>query len=87
MVTEFLKMPKFKPLDLLGHNRGVLGVNMNHLARRPEILGAEMEGLVELYRKGVVRPHVDKVFPLAEAGAAHRFIQERKNVGKVLLSV
>jgi NADPH:quinone reductase-like Zn-dependent oxidoreductase len=28
---------------------------------------------------------VDRAFPLAEAAAAHRYIQDRKNFGKVVL--
>jgi NADPH:quinone reductase-like Zn-dependent oxidoreductase len=28
---------------------------------------------------------VDRTFPLAEAAAAHAYIQERRNFGKVLL--
>jgi len=34
---------------------------------------------------GYLRVHVDRVFPLGEAAAAHRYIQERRNVGKVVL--
>ena len=35
---------------------------------------------------GRIRPVVDRTFPLAETAAAHRFIQERRNVGKVVLT-
>ena len=79
-------MPSWKPLQLMKKNHGVLGVNMNHLAERPELIGLELDGLLGLFQKGVVRPKVDKVFPASEAAAAHRFLAERKNVGKVLLS-
>jgi NADPH:quinone reductase-like Zn-dependent oxidoreductase len=34
---------------------------------------------------GQLRVHVDRVFPLAEAAAAHRYIQGRQNIGKVIL--
>jgi NADPH:quinone reductase-like Zn-dependent oxidoreductase len=34
---------------------------------------------------GWVRPHVDRAFPLEEAAGAHRWIEDRRNVGKVLL--
>ncbi len=86
VAAEFLRMPTFKPLSLMNDNRGVLGVNMNGVARRrPDLLGRELDALLELYKAGTIRPRVDKVFALAEAGEAHRFIQERRNVGKVLL--
>ena len=86
MVSEFLKMPSWKPIALMNKNIGVLGVNMNHIAERPELLGYELDALTRLYTEGIVRPKVDRVFPAADATAAHRFLQERKNVGKVLLS-
>jgi NADPH:quinone reductase-like Zn-dependent oxidoreductase len=44
-----------------------------------------MDSLLELWASGVVKPHVDKVFPFAEAAAAHHYVQDRKNIGKVLL--
>jgi NADPH:quinone reductase-like Zn-dependent oxidoreductase len=30
---------------------------------------------------------VDRSFPLAEAAAAHRYIHERRNIGKVVLAL
>ena len=85
VVGEFLRIPRFAPLKLMDDNRSVLGVNMNHMAARPELMGREFDGLVDLYKQGAIRPRVDKVFPFAETGEAHRFLQQRKNVGKVLI--
>jgi NADPH:quinone reductase-like Zn-dependent oxidoreductase len=33
------------------------------------------------------RPVIDKVFPLAEAAAAHRRMEERQHFGKIVLSM
>lgn len=85
VLKEYLRIPKFHPLKLMDQNRAVLGVNMNHMAERPEVLSAEMDGLVSLMEQGVARPRVDQVFPAAEAGEAHRYLQQGKNIGKVLL--
>jgi NADPH:quinone reductase-like Zn-dependent oxidoreductase len=41
--------------------------------------------VVALWRDGAVRPVVGAVFPLAEAPEAHRLIEERRNLGKVVL--
>jgi NADPH:quinone reductase-like Zn-dependent oxidoreductase len=82
--ANYLKMPKFDPLQMMGENRAVLGV---HLGRLPtEILRQEYQALFRFFAEGRIRPHVDKTFPLAEAPAAHLYIHERKNVGKVLLA-
>ena len=41
--------------------------------------------LLDLRSKGVVRPKIDRAFRFAEAPLAHHYIQDHKNVGKVLL--
>ncbi len=35
--------------------------------------------------EGWIRPHVDRVFPFEEAAEAHRYLEGRKNIGKVVL--
>jgi Zinc-binding dehydrogenase len=36
-------------------------------------------------RDGAIAPHVDRVFPLTEASAAHHYVRDRMDVGKVPL--
>jgi putative PIG3 family NAD(P)H quinone oxidoreductase len=38
-----------------------------------------------LFEEGVLRPIIDTVFPLPEAGAAHDYVRENRNTGKVIL--
>ena len=86
IIGELLRMPKWRPLGLMDRNHAVLGVNMNHLAaERPDVIAHELDALLKLYVMGTIRPKVDRVFPIAEAADAHRFLQARQNVGKVLL--
>ncbi len=51
----------------------------------PPVLASWLECLYQGIRDGAIAPHVDRVFPLREAAAAHHYVQDRKNVGKVLL--
>lgn len=37
--------------------------------------------------RGVVRPVIDRVFPVQEAEEAHRYMAANRNIGKILLSV
>ncbi len=85
MAAQALRIPRFSPLSLMSDNRGVAGVNIGHLWGEVDLMMGEIRALLDLYRKGVVRPHVDSTFPFERAAEAHRRIQERKNVGKVLL--
>ncbi len=79
------RMPKFKPLSLMSFNRGVFGVNVGHLWHRGEEMTAILGEIVDLFAAGPFVPVVDKAFPFDEAAAAHQYIQDRKNFGKVVL--
>jgi NADPH:quinone reductase-like Zn-dependent oxidoreductase len=80
------RMSSFKPLELMSHNKGVWGVNLGHLWSRADELAAMMDEILALVTAGPLAPVVDRAFPLAEAAAAHRYLQERRNFGKVVLT-
>jgi NADPH2:quinone reductase len=40
-----------------------------------------------MYAEGKIKPVIGKSFPLTEAAAAHRYIHDRKNIGKIILTV
>jgi NADPH:quinone reductase-like Zn-dependent oxidoreductase len=82
---DLARIPWFHPIRLMNDNKAVIGVNLGHLWDRMELLRREMQGLLADYEAGRIRPVVGKTFPLVEAAAAHRYIQERQNVGKVVL--
>jgi NADPH:quinone reductase-like Zn-dependent oxidoreductase len=83
---QFVRMPRFSPIRLMDDNRAVMGVNLGHLWGETALLTAELAKLVEYYRAGKIKPTVGRTFPLAEAAAAHAYIQSRQNVGKVVLT-
>jgi NADPH:quinone reductase-like Zn-dependent oxidoreductase len=86
LLRTALSMPFFHPVNLMNQNRSVFGVNMGRLWHEVDKIRDWMEVLTEGAEAGWVRPHVDKVFTFDEAGAAHTYIEERKNIGKVLLT-
>jgi NADPH:quinone reductase-like Zn-dependent oxidoreductase len=47
----------------------------------------DFEGAYELIASGRARPVVDRVFPLAEARAAHEYLEAGEQFGKVVLSI
>jgi NADPH:quinone reductase-like Zn-dependent oxidoreductase len=85
-VRGFMALPKFKPIPLMDANRGVFGVNLGHMWHLTSELTAMLTEIVGLVEQGVFSPVVDKTFPFSEAAEAHRYIQDRKNYGKVLLT-
>ena len=47
----------------------------------------DFEGAYELVARGDAKPIVDRVFPLEEAAAAHAYLEEGRQFGKVVLSI
>jgi zinc-binding alcohol dehydrogenase/oxidoreductase len=47
----------------------------------------DFEAVYELVASGRVKPLVDKVFPLAEAAAAHERMEAGEHLGKIILSI
>jgi NADPH:quinone reductase-like Zn-dependent oxidoreductase len=78
--------PRFHPLKMMSQNMAVIGVNIGRLQSRGALVRAELDELFRMYGAGKIKPVVGKTFPLAEAAAAHRYIHDRKNVGKVILN-
>jgi NADPH:quinone reductase-like Zn-dependent oxidoreductase len=64
----------------------VVGVNMLTLWKDPGTLDHWITSLRELIDAGVGEPVVAEGFPSDRAPDAHRFIAERRNVGKVVLT-
>lgn len=56
-------------------------------AREPERFRANLEQLMELYGRGLLRPEVSEVFPLARAGEAIAALAERRAKGKLVILV
>jgi NADPH:quinone reductase-like Zn-dependent oxidoreductase len=85
VARQLLAVPRFSPVALMNDNRGVAGVNLGHLWGEGALLRGELEALLDLHARGAIRPRIDSTFPFERAADAHRRLQGRLNVGKVLL--
>jgi NADPH:quinone reductase-like Zn-dependent oxidoreductase len=78
-------LPWWKSLSILNENKGVFGLNMLHWWDREGDLTRITGPLIEELDAGDLEPVVAEAFPFERAGDAHRFIAERRNIGKVVL--
>jgi NADPH:quinone reductase-like Zn-dependent oxidoreductase len=78
-------MPWWKSLGVMNENKGVFGLNMLHWWDREGNIDRLIEPLVAGLAKGDLAPVVAEAFPFDRAPDAHRMIEERRNVGKVVL--
>jgi NADPH:quinone reductase-like Zn-dependent oxidoreductase len=86
-LPALLQVPRFNPLKLMQRSASVIGVNLGALQSRPAVLRDELDEIFRMYGTGKIKPVIGKIFPLDQAAAAHRYIHDRKNIGKVILSV
>jgi synaptic vesicle membrane protein VAT-1 len=87
MLALLARIPwlQFNPLSLMSANKGVFGVNLGHMWGEIGRMRGWADRLLELWAQGVVKPKIAKTFRFDEAPLAHHFIQDRQNIGKVLL--
>src|SRR3954451_19208248 len=78
-------MPWWKSVGVMNENKGVFGLNMLSWWDREGSLDRVTEPLLAGLEKGDLKPVVAEAFPFDRAPDAHRFIEERRNVGKVVL--
>jgi NADPH:quinone reductase-like Zn-dependent oxidoreductase len=78
-------MPWWKSLQIMNENKGVFGLNMLSWWDR-EGLDRVLDPLAEGLEAGDYEPVVAEAFPFERAADAHRFIAERRNIGKVVLT-
>jgi NADPH:quinone reductase-like Zn-dependent oxidoreductase len=79
--------PVFHPIPMMQSSRGFIGLNMLTLWDAKGSLDEYIEPLRKWVESGELRPVVAAEFPLEKGPDAHRFIHDRKNVGKVVLTV
>jgi NADPH:quinone reductase-like Zn-dependent oxidoreductase len=85
-LREVARMPRFNPLRMMSNSKGVIGLNLlrwwDDRGSLEEVTGP----LVGMLERGAIEPIVAETFSFDRAADAHRFIQERKNIGKVVLT-
>ena len=76
-----LNLPLLKTCQIVGVYSG--GFKKEH----PEKSRKNSEELLALYKKGTIKPHVSQHYPLARGADAIAALQQRKALGKVVVTV
>ena len=78
-------LPLYTPLKLMNDNKAVMGINLQRMWAQSDTLRPWMKQIVAWYDEALFRPKIDRTFSFSEAAAAHHYLQDRQNIGKVLL--
>jgi synaptic vesicle membrane protein VAT-1 len=84
-IASVLRMPRPGFLTLLNRNWAIAGLNLAHLWSEKERMRVVGNSVFASWQRGAVQPVIAAEVPFSEAAEAHKLLEERKNLGKVLL--
>lgn len=85
MAIDWLRTPRFNPLDMTSSNKSVMAANLSFLSEHAQLLRVGMLELLDLFEKGDLMPPPITEFALADVAKAQALIESGKTVGKLVL--
>lgn len=85
MAWDWLRTPRFNPLDMTQSNKSVLAANLSFLSAHAELLRAGMLELMALFESEKLTAPPVTEYALADAAKAQADIESGKTVGKLVL--
>ena len=73
------------PTALIRNNLSMHGLLPGAMGAAAAAPGRRCDEIIQRVADGTFRVVIDQRFPLREAAAAHRYLEQRKNIGKVVL--
>jgi len=87
LAMDWLRTPRFDPLDLTNDNKSVMAFNLSYLFDEKERLLEGMQRLMALVADGKIRPPATRAFDLESVADAQRAIESGATTGKLVLRV
>lgn len=85
LAWDWLRTPRFNPLELTTTSRSVLAFNLSYLFDRTELMDEAMQLLVQMLADGRFRPPGTTTYPLTDVARAHRDLESGQTTGKLVL--
>eukprot|EP01047_Picozoa_sp_COSAG01_P061941 COSAG01_NODE_7800_length_3052_cov_2.179478_3_plen_429_part_00 len=85
LAWDYLRTPRFNPLEMTATNRSVLAFNLSFLFSRVDIFEPAMRDILGWVDSGDLRVPSVQEFPMENVRAAHAAIESGRTVGKLVL--
>ena len=85
LAADYLRTPRFNPLDMTNASKSVLAFNLSYLFERKELLHEALDQIAGWLQDGRIVPPKVTTYPLAEVARAHADIESGNTVGKLVL--
>ncbi len=87
LARDWLRTPRFNPLDMTQSNRSVLAFNLSFMTHRHDVLARAMHQLLGWANEGRIQPLPVQTFAFADVAAAHRALEGGATTGKLVLAM
>ena len=85
LAVDWLRTPRFSPLDMTDASKSVLAFNLSYLFDRDDLMQDGMRAILGWLDAATIVPPPVTTYPLAEVARAHADIESGKTVGKLVL--
>lgn len=83
-LSKAIQFGVYHPAQFMMNSKSLIGVNMLKIAdNKPHVIKRCLEKVVELVEQGVFKPQGGKIFKAEDIAAAHKYLEQRKSIGKV----
>lgn len=87
LAVDWLRTPRFNPLDMTSANKGLVTFNLSFLFERKDLLSEAMTDLLKWTEGGKLKAPKVTVYPLEKIAEAHRDLESGQTVGKLVIKV
>jgi NADPH:quinone reductase-like Zn-dependent oxidoreductase len=87
LLLQWLRTPRFNPIEMTAENRSVLAFNLSYLFHETDLLVAAMTELLDWLARGRVRTLPTTPCAIDDVAQAHRFLESGRSVGKIVLTM
>jgi len=86
LAWNWLRVPRFSPLEMTGTNRSVMGFNVVYLTENAALAKTGFDAIASWAADGRLRQVPITAFPVERAADAHRALESGSTVGKLVLT-
>ncbi len=87
LAYRYLTLPRFNPFKMMPDNKTIAAFHLAYMFESVNRLGKAFAQLLEWANAGKLRPIIGRTFPFEQAAQAHDYLQSRKSIGKVILTL
>ena len=86
LAWDYLRTPRFNPLDMTNDNKSVLAFNLSYLFEQSSVLERGMTDLLSMVNEGEIHAPGVTTYPFAEVAKAHQDLESGQTTGKLILT-